>query len=301
MERIAVIGAGAIGGTIATWLAQVHSVTVCTRSPLDDLEVETPGGTIRAAPRILTDPAQAEAVDWVLCATKTYDCASAAAWLPGLMGPETRLAVIQNGVEQSERFPMVPRDRTVPVTIDLPAERTAPGRIVQRRDGTILVPDHANGAAFAALFAGTVIDAKTTPDFVTAAWRKLAINCSGIVSALTLRAAEVANDEGVAEVMRGLVRECIAVGRMEGADLPDKLADQVVRWTRLAHPDSINSIQADRMAGRRMELDARNGVIVRLGEKHGIATPLNKALAAILAASVPLPSGEGGSAEAAEG
>lgn len=283
--RIAVIGAGAIGGTLAAWLAQTHDVTVCARSPLTDLEVMREEGVIRATPLVLTDPAAATPVDWVLCTTKTYDCESAAAWLPGLMGPEARLAVIQNGVEQRERFPQVSRDRTVPVIIDLPAERTAPGRLVQRRNGTIHVPDDANGVAFAALFAGTVIDAQTTSDFVTAAWRKLAINCSGIVSALTLRPAEVANDEGIAEVMRGLVRECIAVGRLEGADLPDKLADQVVKWTTLAHPQSVNSIQADRMAGRRTEVDARNLVIVRLGEKHGVATPLNRALAAVLAAS----------------
>lgn len=285
MSRIAVIGAGAIGGTLAAWLAQTHAVTVCARSPLADLEIETPKGILRAAPRILTDPALAEPVDWVLSTTKTYDCAAAAAWLPGLMGPDTRLAVIQNGVEQRERFPMVPPERIVPVIIDLPAERTAPGRIIQRREGTILVPEGDAGAAFTALFAETVIDAATTFDFTTAAWRKLAINCSGIVSAVTRRAAEVANEEGVAEVMRGLVRECIAVGRAEGATLPDKLADQVVEWTRKAHPDSVNSLHADFVAGRPMELDARNGVIVRLGEKHGIQTPLNRALAALVGAS----------------
>jgi 2-dehydropantoate 2-reductase len=285
MARIAVIGAGAIGGTLAAWLAKAHDVTVCVRTPFADLEVETPEGLIRAIPRVLTDPAQAEPVDWVIAATKTYDSAAAAAWLPGLLGPDTRVAVVQNGVEHRERFPMVPQDRTVPVIIDLPAERTAPGRIVQRRPGTIHVPDNAAGAAFAALFDGTIIEATTTPDFVTAAWRKLAINCSGIVSAITLRPAEVANDEGVAEVMRGLVRECIAVGRAEGATLPDSLADKVVVWTTRAHPDSVNSLHADHLAGRPMELDARNGVIVRLGERHGIPTPLNKALAALLAAT----------------
>ena len=108
MTRIAVIGAGAIGGTLAAWLAQGHDVTVCARTPFADLEIETPAGTIRATPRILTDPADATPVDWVLTTTKTYDCAAAAAWLPGLMTPATRLAVIQNGVEQRERFPMVP-------------------------------------------------------------------------------------------------------------------------------------------------------------------------------------------------
>ena len=285
MARIAVIGAGAIGGTLAAWLAQAHEVTVCARTPLADLEIETPERVIRAAPRILTDPVAAEPVDWVLATTKTYDCAAAAAWLPGLMGPDTRLAVIQNGVEQRDRFSMVPPERTVPVIIDLPAERTAPGRIVQRRDGTIHVPEGEIGEAFVALFSDTVIDARTTPDFVTAAWRKLAINCAGIVSAITRRPAEVAYDEGAAEVMRGLVRECIAVGRAEGATLPDKLADQVVEWTRKAHPQSVNSLHADFVAGRPMELDARNGVIVRLGKRHGIAAPLNQALAALLAAS----------------
>lgn len=285
MSRVAVIGAGAIGGTLAAWLAQTHEVTVCARSPLADLEIETPDGPIRATPRILTDPADATPVDWVLSTTKTYDCAAAAAWLPGLMGPATRLAVIQNGVEQRERFPMVPSERIVPVIIDLPAERTAPGRIVQRREGTIHLPAGEAGDALVALFVDTVIDAQTTPDFTTAAWRKLAINCSGIVSAITRRAAEVANDEGVAEAMRGLVRECIAVGRAEGATLPDKLADQVVEWTRKAHPDSVNSLHADFVAGRPTEVDARNGVIVRLGAKHGIPTPLNQALAALLAAS----------------
>lgn len=285
MARIAVIGAGAIGGTLAAWLAQTHDVTVCARSPLADLEVETPEGLIRATPHILTDPAQATEVDWVLCTTKTYDCHAAAAWLPGLMGPTTRLAVIQNGVEQRDRFPQVPAQRTVPVIIDLPAERNAPGRIVQRRSGTIHVPEGEAGEALVALFADTPIDAQTTPDFLTAAWRKLAINCSGIVSALTMRPAEVANDEPVAEVMRALVRECIAVGRAEGADLKDGLADKVVEWTRRAHPQSVNSLHADFAAGRMTEVDARNMVIVRLGAKHGIDAPMNRALASLLSAA----------------
>jgi 2-dehydropantoate 2-reductase len=193
--------------------------------------------------------------------------------------------VIQNGVEQLDRFPSVPRERTVPVIIDLPVERSAPGRIVQRRAGTIHVPEGAAGEAFAALFGPTLIEATTTPDFLTAAWRKLAINCSGIVCALTGRAAEVANDQGVADVMRALVRECIAVGRAEGADLRDGLADMVVIWTTRADPQSVNSLMADHLAGRRMEIDARNEVIVRLGKKHGIPAPLNAACAALLSAA----------------
>ncbi|WP_448661274.1 2-dehydropantoate 2-reductase [Sphingomonas sp. CJ20] len=286
VTRIAVIGAGAIGGTVAAWLAQAHAVTLCVRSPLDNLEIDSPEGTIRAAPRVLTDPADARRVDWVLAATKTYDATGAAAWLPGLMGPTTQLAVLQNGVEHRERFRgLVPDAHVLPAIVDIPAERTAPGRILQRRNGTILVPAGVAGDGFAALFVDTPIAVSTTADFTTAAWRKLAINCAGIVNALTLRPAEVANDAGIAQVIRALVRECCAVGRAEGADMPDSVADHVVAQMRAADPQSVNSLHADRVAARPMELDARNGVIVRLGERHEIATPMNRALAALLAAA----------------
>ena len=87
--------------------------------------------------------------------------------------------------------------------------------------------------------------------------------------------------------MRGLIRECIAVGRAEGADLPDGLADDVVAGYRAGPADSVNSMLADRLAGRPMEIDARNGVIVRLGTRHGIATPLNAMAATLLRAVSP--------------
>jgi 2-dehydropantoate 2-reductase len=286
MARIAVIGPGAIGGTVAAWLAQdaAHEVLLCARASLNGLEIDTPEGPIRAMPRVFTDPAVATPVDWVLAATKTYDSSTAAAWLPGLMTPDTRVAVLQNGVEHRARFRgIVPDGQIVPAIVDIPAERSAPGRILQRRNGTILVPE--GDEDFVALFGATPIAVSTTPDFGTAAWRKLAINCAGIVSAITLRAAEVAHDEGVAQAMRGLVGECVAVGRAEGADLPDSLADEVVAHYRASAPDSLNSIHADRLAGRPMEIDARNMVIARLGERHGIDAPLNRSLAALLAAS----------------
>ncbi|MEG3181475.1 ketopantoate reductase C-terminal domain-containing protein [Sphingomonas sp. LT1P40] len=75
--------------------------------------------------------------------------------------------------------------------------------------------------------------------------------------------------------MHALVVECIAVGRAEGAQLDDALADRVVAGYRADPADAVNSILADRLAGRPTEADARNGVIARLGAHHGIATPLN--------------------------
>ncbi|CAN5200760.1 2-dehydropantoate 2-reductase [soil metagenome] len=288
---IAVVGPGAVGGTIAAWISRsplVGEVTLCARTPLDRLVVETPNGSvIEASPRVVTDPGQiTQAVDWVLVATKAYDVAAASVWLKPLVGPETRVAVLQNGVEHVERFqPFVAADRILPVVVDIPAERTAPGRIHHRRTGNITVPAGAAGEAFVALFDRSVIEAATTDDFLTTAWTKLALNCAGAVNALTGQPGGVVRAEGVAEVIRAMVRECVLVGRAVGADLGDHLPDWVVERAETSPPDSVNSLLGDRLAGRPMEWDARNGVIVRLGRAHGIETPVNGLAATLLAAT----------------
>ncbi len=284
MAHIAVIGPGAIGGTVAAWLSHAgHDVAVCARTPFDRIEVDGPAGHVVAHPHVLTDPADARPVDWAIAATKTYDRDGALAWLAGLVGPHTRVAVLQNGVEHRARFAgKIDDTALVPAIVDIPAERTAPGRILQRRAGSIIVPDDAAGRAFAALLDGTPIAGATTPDFVTTAWRKLAINCAGAVNAILFKPAGITHDAHAAAAMRQLIAECIAVGRAEGAVLPDALIDEVIDGYRAAAPDSLNSLHADRLAGRPMEIDARNGVIVRLGERHGIPSPANRLVVDLL-------------------
>lgn len=291
MTKIAIIGPGAIGGTIAAWLAQSPSyeIAICARTAFAELQVDTPHGTLTARPKIITDPTQSEPVDWVLVATKTYDSVAVAPWLKGLLGPATPIAVLQNGVEHVARFSsVVSTDRILPVVIDCPAERTAPGRIRQRGAAWMKVPDTITGRAFQALFSATRIEVSTVPDFLTTAWTKLCLNCAGAISAVTLQPSGVVRSvPETVEVMRNLVRECIAVGNAEGAKLPESLVETVIDSYRNAPLDSINSLHGDRLAGRPMEIDARNGVIVRLGAKHGIPTPVNEAMVALLLAVQP--------------
>ncbi len=287
MARIAVIGPGAIGSTLAAWLAQdgTHDLTICTRSPLERLRIMAPGGTIEASPAVLTDPMDATPVDWVIATTKAYDSPSCNPWIERLSGSMTRLAVVQNGVEHRDRFiSLVPAERTVPVIAYLPAERLAPGEVLQRENGRLVVPDEPAALAFAQLFARTPIRVEITSDWLSAAWRKLALNAAGAVDALTLQPARIAQGEEMGTAIRALVAEVLAVGRAEGADLPDDLPDIILAHMRHEAPDGINSIHADRRAGRPMEIDARNGVIARAGERHMIATPVSRMLTALLRA-----------------
>jgi 2-dehydropantoate 2-reductase len=151
----------------------------------------------------------------------------------------------------------------------------------------MVVPSTGIGSAFTELFAHTEIDARTDEDFLTVAWRKLCINAAGAVNALTLEPARIAHDPHAAMVMHALVLEAVKVGRAEGANLDAALADEVVRIYRGQPGDSINSLHADRLAGRSMEIDLRNGVIVRRGRKHEIATPFNEMAAALLESVSP--------------
>jgi 2-dehydropantoate 2-reductase len=252
--------------------------------------VETPSGLIVARHRVLTDPREAPPVDWILVATKAYDAAGAAAWFPGLAARGAAAAILQNGVEHRERFsPYLPAERLLPVVVECPVERTEPTRIRQRGTGRLTVPDEPLGRDFAALFAATEIELTLTPDFKTAVWRKLCFNSVGIIPTLLLQPSGIFRDEAVAEAARQLVNECAAVGRAEGALLPDDIAAGVLAGYAKAPPDSINSLHADRLAGRPMEIDARNGVIVRLGRRHGIATPGNQIAVALLEAMAKHP------------
>jgi 2-dehydropantoate 2-reductase len=285
MAKVAVVGVGAIGGVLAGLLqtAGGHEVTLCLRRPMNDLTVETQEGPVRVEARNLMEPELGEAVDWVLVATKAYDAEQAARWFPKLCAGGARVAVVQNGVEHRERFaPYIASGRIVPVIIDCPAERREDRVVVQRGVAKMKVEEGVAGSSFAALFRGTRAVVEVTEDFVTAAWQKLCINSAGALSAITLKPGGVFRDEAIGRVALDLVAECVAVGRAEGAILDDETGARVLAGYRGGPADSINSMLADRMAGRPMEIDARNGVIVRRGEKHGIATPANRMMVALL-------------------
>jgi len=289
MARIAIVGVGAIGGVTAALLqaAGGHELLLCTRRSMSGLSVETPDGLVNVDATFVTDPSAVVDVDWVIVATKAYDVAGAAKWLERLCRKGAPVAVLQNGVEHRERFaPYAAMEKILPVMVDCPAERQAPDRVRQRGVMHLKVPDSVLGRNFVELFAGTKADATVVPDFLSVVWRKLCFNSAGVLSALVLQPAGVVRGEALGEVALQIIRECAAVARAEGAKLEENVADVVLAAQRAAPADSINSMLADRQAGRPVEIDARNGVIVRLGRKHGIPTPANSMAVALMEAMI---------------
>jgi 2-dehydropantoate 2-reductase len=290
--NVAVIGLGAIGGVAAGCLIATgrYDVVACVRAPLDRLTLDAPDGTVELPLATLTDPQQAKPADWVLLCTKTHATASTAPWLKRLCTPATRVAVLQNGIDHVARVAPLAHGATVlPVIVYYNGERLAADRVRLRHgaDHDFVVADDGAGAgrAFAQLFDGTPLRVHLGGDFTTLAWRKLLVNAvASPVTALTLQRQAVLRRPDIQTLCLAVLEEAIAVGRAEGAQLADDEAKRTLETLFTFSRELGTSMYFDRLAGRPFEHEALTGAIVSAGERHGIATPLSRALLALLRA-----------------
>ncbi len=287
---VAVIGLGSIGGVAAGCLrhADRHDVVVCARRPIERLTLERPEGTVEVSLRTLTDPMEAGPVDWVLLCTKAHETASTAPWLARLCRPETRIAVLQNGIDHAARVaPFVAGARVVPAIVYYNGERIAADHVRLRRvtEHDLAVADDAAGQGFAELLGGTKLRVLRSADLTTLMWRKLLINTvANPVTALTRQRQAVLRREDVRALCLAVLDEAVAVARADGARVSDDEAERTLS-TLLTYPaEAGTSMYFDCLAGRPLEIEALTGAIVAAGARHAIATPLNRALLTLLRA-----------------
>jgi 2-dehydropantoate 2-reductase len=283
VKRVAVVGPGAVGATMAAVAARAGAeLVVCGRTAYERLVVE--GSIEQTVPGpVVTDPAALDGpVDVLLLAVKAHQTAAAAPFLRALCGDGTIVVVLQNGVEQRELAgPHVGGAVVVPAVVWFPAETIGPGHVRLRGAPRVLLPDEPPAHTVAALLEGVEV----TADFVTEAWRKLTVNAVAGLMAVTGRRAAIFRRADVAALARALALECLAVARAEGADLGDEVAAELLDWFAELPEDAGTSILADREAGRPLEWDARNGVVARRGAAHGLPTPVSDVIVPLLAAT----------------
>ena len=286
--RVAVVGPGAIGTTVAAALhEQGRTPFVAGRSPRTGLTLDSPRGRVVVPGPVHTDPGGArEPADLVLLAVKATQTASAAGWLRALCGPATVVCVLQNGVEQRETVaPLVPGSEVVPAVVWFPAVRQDDGTVRLLGDARLTLPDVPGSEAVQRALHGTLCAVETSPDFPTDAWRKLLQNAAAGLMALTGRRSGVFARDDIGALTLAYLAECLAVARADGARLDDDEPRRILDGFHGAPADRGTSILADREHGRPLEWDVRNGVVRRRGRAHGIATPLSDVLVPLLAAT----------------
>ncbi|WP_020417318.1 2-dehydropantoate 2-reductase [Amycolatopsis sp. ATCC 39116] len=288
MTSVAVVGAGGIGTVLASVFADAgHDVVVCARSTPGPLILERGGTSTKLDVRVLTEPGALSPVDWVLLCTKAHDTPAAAAWLTGSCAAGTTVVVCQNGIGHADRVAgLTGPARVLPALVYIAAERIAPGRVRHHRGARLVVPEGEAAVRLARLAPG--LDVTAEPDFRTASWRKLLTNvAANAVTALTARRMDVLAEPEIRELVTALLTEAVAVGQAVGADLgPADVAATVSFYDQLGPADGTSMLY-DRLAGRPTEYELFNGAVTRLGRKHGVPTPANQAVYALLGAGEP--------------
>jgi 2-dehydropantoate 2-reductase len=288
-ERIAVIGAGSVGCMLGAYLAAAgRAVVLCGRDPLERLVMTIDGETVEHKVAWAADPADLPPLRCAVLATKIHHTPDVAGWLAALPADGIVLAA-QNGVDHRARIRPLTAAAVVPVLVYSNARRTGPGEVTVTPTGRgIVVPDDASGRAAAAFFAGSGLEAEVVADFVTALWQKLLVNVmANPLTALTGRTTgELFEQPAMAGLGMDLALETLAVARAEGAALTADDARKALAWFPSLRGTRSSMLQ-DRLAGRTMEHRGLFDPVLALGERHGVPTPLTRALLALLDALGP--------------
>src|SRR5271166_737139 len=280
----AILGAGAIGGLIGTVLSSLgEDVTVVVRpekfaSYPANLTLERPTGVVIAPAKAVV--ALMEPVDVLWIATKTYQLQSA---LEAVQGSPRCVIPLLNGVDHvavlRARFG---RESVVPGTIAVEAERTAPGRFIQRspfvRFNLAASGEPLLGAIVAQL-RGLGFVCQFIPNEQTLLWGKLCFlePIALATSASGMTVGEVLADSGWKHKLSSAISEACAVANASGAEIA---AAQIQALVESAPPGMRSSMQKDVAAGRPLELDDIAGPVARGGERHGIDVSTTKDLIA---------------------
>jgi 2-dehydropantoate 2-reductase len=293
--RFAIVGSGGLGCLFGGVLARAGAdVTLIARGANLEalrergLDVQLLNGErFHVDVRATDNPAEVGPVDAILFCVKTYDVEPAARQSLPLIGPDTLVLPVQNGVEAAEQIGrIVGEDHVVPGVGVAGATLEEPGRVVQKglTVRALFGPDRATEGRRAerirdALVAAG-ISAEVSSDVERELWEKFifAVVGLGFMTLTRLPIGPTLGNPESAEVVRGIVEECVAVGRARGVPLPDDATERAferMRAISAANPEARGSMYFDLIAGKRLELDAANGAVVRMGRELGIPTPLN--------------------------
>jgi 2-dehydropantoate 2-reductase len=303
--KIAVVGTGGVGGLFGGLLANAgHDVTFIAHGShmqairARGLRIEIPDWPITVAPADATDvPAEVGPVDLALLCVKTYDMIEAIEQMRPLVGPQTTVLTLQNGVEAPDMAAAaLGQEKVLPGLVYCEAAIKEPGvifvgsnlrRIVLgERDGSTSMRAGEIAGAFTVAGAETVL----SQNVMGALWGKFCFICAmGGCTALTRRplGALVADEEGQA-LLRVVMAEACAVAEASGVRFDGDPVDAGMSTAARFPYETKSSMQRDLERGGRLEIEALNGAVVRLGRSLQVSTPANQAIYAALRLAQPV-------------
>jgi 2-dehydropantoate 2-reductase len=289
--RVAVVGAGAVGGYFGGMLARAGAPVVMIGRPafveavrrngllLDTLQFKE---TVRV--EASTELEAARGADVVLFCVKTIDTEATARALAPLMSSPATLASLQNGVDNTEKIRDAGID-ALSAVVYVAASVPEPARVKHVGRGDLVVgPRNVRAEKFAALFERAGVPCRISDNIDGELWTKLIWNCAlNAISALgRARYGQIAASEDARKVVENVVDEVLAVAGAARIHLPcvEDLKAGLAGALKIATQmlGAISSTGQDLMRGKRTEIDSLNGYIAKRGAELGVPTPVNHAL-----------------------
>lgn len=288
--KTAVMGAGAVGcyyggmlaraGNPVTLIARAQHVQAVQRA---GLRLETKSFDAFVPMQASPDASAVQGAKLVLFCVKSTDTESAGAAMAPYLAPDAVVLSLQNGVDNAARLQALLRQPVVPAVVYVATEMAGPGHVKHHGRGELVIGPTPTSAELMAEFAKAQVPVQVSDNIAGALWAKLIVNCAyNAVSAIAQQPyGRMVQGVGVKGVMQDAVRECIAVAAAMGVTLPDATWDSVEPISA-AMPTQYSSTAQDLARGKPTEIDHLNGYVVSRGEQHGVPTPVNRALHALV-------------------
>ena len=296
--KVAVMGAGAVGGYLGACLSSVADVHLIARGPHlqalreNGLTIVTPERERWTAEvRATDDPAEIGPVDIVLFLVKSYDTVEAAARLAPLIGYGTGVISLQNGIDNEERIgAVIGTEHVLGGAAYILSAIESPGVVRSKRARLVLGelepgPPSERVTRFVDLAnASGGIDARASENVLLTKWEKytLLVAFSAVTASTQLTVGDIRASAAASAMLRAIMAEAWSVGRALGVPLADDHVEKSHALVLSQRDDEGTSLRHDLMTGHRMELDALQGTLIRLGRETGVATPWTEAAYAVL-------------------
>ena len=296
-----IVGSGAVGGYYGAKLQHAgHRVTFLARGAhlaamrQSGLRVESPLGDFEIAVKATDDPASVGPADVVILAVKTYDNGTALPALPPLVGEQSVVLTLQNGVDSVDEVAgAVGKSAVLGGATYVSTALVRPGLIVQTGTHRRIVFGEVFGdlpllservQLIAEAFVGADIHAEPVPDARVPLWEKFIYLApfAAFTGAARLPAGHIWSDPHAREMLLAAAQEVALIARGEGVPIAGDLLDRIVAYMDALPRTTRSSLLIDLSQGKPIEVEALQGSVVRRGLALGLPTPIMSAFYAVL-------------------
>ncbi len=296
--RVLVVGAGAIGGFYGAKLYQAGArVSVLCRSHFEEvrdhgIDIQSIGGNFKFLPeQVIRHPEEYQGVpDFVVVATKVLPEVNAVHLVRPVMGPQTAVVLIQNGLFIEKPFlEAFPSHEIISCLAFISVRRTGPAQVTHQDFGRLALGNYPSGASskvrlLSQWFERGGVECEVVPQVERSRWQKLIWNASfNPVSVLggALNTESILKQAELTELLRKAMREVLRLAGAGGYEFPESIIQQNLDATLSMKPFKT-SMLVDFEAGRPMEVEAILGNAVRFAMEKNVPVPVLESLHALI-------------------